>query len=212
MVAIEWGKLLEGAKNVPSFDPIPEGNYDVLITKCEVQPTSKGEVMFRYQATVQSGPHAKRILFGNLVIPSPTAEKFDQRSAFLLRDMKALGFATEYLATNPQPGDMAAAMLNRGFTAKVTIREYQGKTSNDISRILPAGAGGGGLFGAVATAPVMAPPAAAPTAAPVAPAPAATPAPAPAVAPAAVAPVTPPPPAPPAVTEAPPSLPPSPFE
>lgn len=200
MVAIEWGKLLEGASKAPSFDPLPEGNYEVKITKCEVQPTSKGEVMFKYQATVQSGTHAKRVLFGNIVIPSPTAEKFDTRSSFLVRDLKALGFAQEYLATNPQPADMSNALVGRAFTAKVTVREYKGRPGNDISRILPAGVGSAGAFGAVAPAPVTGgapvPPASAVPPVTSAPAPAAPASPAETPAPATAA----------------PSLPPSPFD
>lgn len=180
--AIEWGKLLDGAKSVPSFNPLPDGDYLVEISKSEVAPTSKGEVMFKYQAVVQAGPHAKRVLFGNIVIPAPTAEKHAQRAAFLLRDLKALGFADEYIATQPQPQDLSNALVGRQFTAAVTTREYQGRTSNNINRIKPASAAG--MVAGVSPAPV---PAGAPTGyapAPAAVAPAPAPAPAPAVAPA----------------------------
>lgn len=174
--AIQWGKLLDGAKTMPSFDPIPEGDYYVQVSKSEVAPTTKGEVMFKYQAVVQAGPHAKRILFGNIVIPAPTAEKHDQRAAFLLRDLKAIGLADEFIATQPQPADLSAALVGCSFTASVTIREYKGKLSNNINRIKKAT---GAPVAGIAAAPIPS----GYTPAPAAPVPAPAPAPAPAAQP-----------------------------
>lgn len=226
MTGIAWGKILTDAAAGPNYDPLPNGKYDMQITSCEVKTTKAGEVMFSYKATVQTGAHAKRVLFGNIVVPGPTAANGAQRSSFLIRDLKNLGLAQEFIDAQPQPEQVRTALEGRFFVATVEQREYQGETRNEIKRINKAVAitgapapGGAGY----AIAPVPGPPPAAappaPAAAPtplVAPAPpgyappAAPAAPAPAAAPPAYAPpVTPPEPAaaPPAPAYVPPAEP-----
>ena len=232
MTGIAWGKILTDAAAGPSYDPIPNGKYDMQITSCEVKTTKAGEVMFSYKATVQNGAHAKRVLFGNIVVPGPTAANGAQRASFLIRDLKNLGLAQEFIDAQPQPEQIRAALEGRFFVATVEQREYQGETKNEIKRInkavaitgAPAPGGAGYAIAPVpgpppAAAPpapapaptplvAPAPPGYAPPAAPAAPAPATAPAPA-AAPPAYAPPVTPPEPAaaPPAPVYAPPAEP-----
>lgn len=216
MVAVQWGKILEESKKMPGFTPVPDGDYAVKITECEVKTTGKGETMFRYKAQITEGPHRNRTLFGNLVVPGVAAEKFEQRAGFFVRDCRALGFPDSYLATEPEPMAMAKDMVGKTFTAAVVIEDYKGQPKNNLKRIKPAGLpGGGGAVGAPAgysAAPTYsAPPAAAVPPAPTGSgmdefAPAAQPAPA-------AAPPEPPaaPPTPPQSSGTVPPLPPSPF-
>lgn len=215
MVAVQWGKILEESKKMPGFTPVPDGDYAVKITECEVKTTGKGETMFRYKAQITEGPHRNRTLFGNLVVPGVAAEKFEQRAGFFVRDCRALGFPDSYLATEPEPMAMAKDMVGKTFTAAVVIEDYKGQPKNNLKRIKPAGLPGGGAVGAPAgysAAPTYsAPPAAAVPPAPTGSgmdefAPAAQPAPA-------AAPPEPPaaPPTPPQSSGTVPPLPPSPF-
>jgi hypothetical protein len=226
MAGIAWGKILADAASGPNYDPLPIGKYDMQVTKVEVKTTKNGEVMFSYQAAVQTGPHTKRVLFGNLVVPGATAANGAQRAGFFIRDLKNLGLSQEFVDSQPQPDAIAAALVGRYFVAQVEQREWQGDTKNEIKRILkaPAVTGppapGGYTAPPAPAAPAAAPaPAVAPVPPAAPPAPAAAAPPAPAAAPAAPAP-TPAAPAPAAVPAAAPpaaspgevpTLPPSPF-
>lgn len=238
MSSIQWGQLLKDAASVPGFEPVPAGDYLCQVIKVETTTTSRSEVMFKYQAKIQSGPHKDRVLFSNIVVPGPGAKdpsKNGQRFQFLIRDLKNFGITQEFLNAQPEPSQIESELMHKFAMLKIKQVVYDGDLKNEVDRIkkAPAGAGAGPAAGGIAPPPPAAAPAPpvqytpqpVPAPAPAAPAPAPAPAeaPAPAAAPAAppVAPAEAPAPPAAAPQEAPvapapqptdaPVLPPSPF-
>jgi hypothetical protein len=188
MTSSSWADLIKDASaSGASFDPLPDGVYDLKVVEASTATTAKGKTMYKVKAEVQTGPHARRLLWDNLVVSpeSPNA------MAFFFRKLKAIGLGHEFFSTEPTDAAIVAALSGRVFRGKVGSRTYNDKTSNEIQEYLPATQGGlpagavaPGAPAPAAAAPVAAPPAAAPAPAP-APqgfpqAPAAAPAPAPA--------------------------------
>ena len=174
--SLNWGDLVADAGDGGNFAPIPDGDYDLKVVEAPHSITGTGKTMFKLKAEVQTGAHAKRLLWDNLVISPENANAM----GFFFRKMAALGLTREYFQSNPTNDQIASALKGRSFKAKVGSRVWNGDTKNELSTYYPATAGGTPQFqGAAATPPAAAPaPAAAPPAAPAAPpaAPAAPPA------------------------------------
>lgn len=193
-----WNDLLDDAGDIGGdYAPIPDNNYDFVITKAEAAKTKAGKDMYKTQNTVESGPHKGRIVFDQFVV-SPESP---QALAIFFRQMNVLGLTKEFFKTQPTDDQIAEALKGRRFIGKVGTRNWNGTDSNEIKdyltpRAQQAGPGAAPAVAAAAPAPAPAP---APAAAPPAPAPA--PAPAVAAAPPAPAPVA----APPAPVAAPPA-------
>lgn len=173
MTSSSWADLIKDASaSGASFEPLPDGIYDLKVVEASTATTAKGKTMYKVKAEVQTGPHARRLLWDNLVVSpeSPNA------MAFFFRKLKAIGLGHEFFATEPTDAAIVAALSGRQFRGKVGSRTYNEKTSNEIQEYLPA-TQGGLPAGAVApgvpapAAPAQAP-AAPPAAAPAAPAPA----------------------------------------
>lgn len=174
MTSSSWADLIKDASaSGASFDPLPDGVYDLKVVEASTATTAKGKTMYKVKAEVQTGPHARRLLWDNLVVSpeSPNA------MAFFFRKLKAIGLGHEFFSTEPTDAAIVAALTGRQFRGKVGSRTYNDKTSNEIQEYLPATQGG---LPAGAVAPGAPAPAAAPAVAPAAPAAAPAPAPAPA--------------------------------
>lgn len=207
--AYQWTDLMETAGESSSFEVLPAGPYDMTVMKAEVKNSSTGKIMFVLTLEVESGTHAKRRVWTNMVISpdSPPA------MGIFFRQMAALGLDRTYFSTNPSNDAVADALTGRRCKATIAIKKYQGVDKNEVKAISPPAAAGAGFPPGYSPAtPSMAkppaaaappppaaaapppPPPAAPAPPPPPPAPAAAP---PAAQPAAVA-APPPPPAPPA--------------
>lgn len=193
MSTLNWGDLVKEAGDVGSYDPLPDGDYELQIIEATAKVTQSGKTMFAVKAQVQVGAHAKRLVWDNLVVSTdnPTA------LGIFFRKMNALGLNKDFFATSPSNAQIEQALRGRNFRAQVGSRTWQGQKKNEIKT----------YYSVTGAAPVGAAPvaAAAPAPAP-APAPAAAPAPAPAPAPVAEA-APAPAPAPEATTVAPPAAP-----
>lgn len=177
MATLNWGDLAKDATASGNFEPLPDGDYDFKVLEAETKVTSSGKTMFVVKAEVQTGAHAKRLVWDNLVISPENPNAL----GFFFGKMKALGLDKSFFDTNPSTEQILRAMANRTFRAQVGSRVYNGDTRNELKKYYPAAASGPS-FGA-APAPTSAAPAPAPQAAPApapAPAPQAAPAPAPA--------------------------------
>ena len=175
MSSLNWGELISEAAEASggSYDPLPDGEYEFKVIEASAVTTQTGKPMFKLTAEVQTGAHAKRRVWDNLVI---SAENKTALSIFFSK-MKALGLTEDYFRQNPPGDQVASAMMNRTFRGQVGSRVWNGDTRNEIKRYAPVAASG---------LPVSAPVAASAPAPAPAPAPAAAaPAPAPAMAPAA---------------------------
>lgn len=188
--------MMETAGESTSFEVLPAGQYDMSVLKVDVKTTSTDKVMFVLVMEVESGAHAKRRVWNNMVISpeSPTA------MGIFFRQMAAMGLDRTYFGSNPSNDAVADALVGRRCKATVAIKKYQGSDRNEVKAINPPAAAAGGMppgYPGAGAPPSMAkPPAAAP---PPPPAPAAPPPP-----PAAAAPVPPPPPVAPAAPVPPP--------
>lgn len=209
-----WNDLLDdagGAGN--SFEPLPDGDYDFIITECEAKQATTGKTMYVTKCAVEAGPHAKRLVWHNFVI---TPENPNALSWFF-RNMNLFGLGREFFATNPSDNNVTAALVNKRFRGQLITRTWNNQDRNEIKQFFTARATVAGP-GAGPSAPATAPAAPAPAPAYAAPAPAtaAAPPPPPAMPPAPApiqqqAAVAPPTPAAPPVTIAAPPPPPPPL-
>lgn len=173
MSTLNWGDLVKDAGETASYEPLPDGDYDLTVLEATAKVSQSGKTMFAIKAQVTTGAHAKRFLWDNLVVSPDNSAAL----GMFFRKMGALGLGREFFSSNPSNAQIEAALKGRSFRAQVGSRTWQGNKKNEIKMYYTAPA-------AVTAAPVAA---AAPAPAP-APAPAAAPvaaAPAPATAPAA---------------------------
>lgn len=170
MSTLNWGDLVKDAGDTGSFDPLPEGDYDLQIVEAVAKVSQSGKTMFAVKAQVQTGAHNKRLVWDNLVVSTdnPTA------LSIFFRKMNALGLGRDFFAGSPSNAQIEQTLKGRAFRAQVGTRTWQGQKKNEIKA----------YYSAVATAQAFTPAAAAPAPSP-APAPAPAPSPAPASAPAA---------------------------
>ena len=108
-----------------NYDPIPEGWYDVVISKAEVKPTkdSTGQyISIRYDVT---GPtHQGRVVFSivNIKNKSPEAENIGRQQLGSI--MRAIGLTRV---------DDTDQLIGGRLQAKVTIRKQDGyDPTNDV--------------------------------------------------------------------------------
>lgn len=170
MSTLNWGDLIKEAGESATYEPLPDGDYDLSVLEATATQSQSGKTMFKIKAQVEGGPHNKRLIWDNLVISTGNATAL----GIFFQKMAALGFPKESFANNPTNAQIEQALTGRRFRAQVGSRVWQGNKQNEIKKYYAP---------QTTTAPVAA---AAPAPAP-APAPAAAPAPAPA--PAAAAPV-----------------------
>ena len=168
MSTLNWGDLVKEAGDVGGYDPLPDGDYDLVIVEAQAKATQTGKTMFAVKAQVTTGAHAKRLVWDNLVVSTDNPNAL----GIFFRKMNALGLGKDYFATNPTNAQIEQTLKGRSFRAQVGSRTWQGQKKNEIK-----------TYYSIPTASAPVPPmAAAPAPAP-APAPVAAPAPAPAPAP-----------------------------
>ena len=222
MTSIPWDELMDAAAS-SDFAPVPAGDYDLKITAAEATKSGTGKPMWKLTTEVEGGPHSGRKIWTNQTLTTDNENALQ----IFFRQMAAAGLTSEFFRTKPTPQQIADALMNRRFRAKVAIREWQGQPRNEIKNWSAPRAASGAPPMPGATPPpaaAAAPPAAPPVAPPAAAAPPAPPAappapPAPPAAPPVAAPAAPPaapepapvtaaaPPAPPAAPPAPPAPP-----
>ena len=125
-----------------SFEPLPKGPVDAVVTAAEATKTSNGKTMYKMTWSVLTGPNANRKVWGNQVISpeSPSA------LGFFFRQMAALGLDADYFSGNPSEEQVAKDLVGRQATLMLDQKEYQGTLRNEIKDIrklagvLPGGA------------------------------------------------------------------------
>lgn len=107
-----WDAFIEEASE--AFNPLPEGEYDFIITETEGKVSSSGNPMVRVKAKVVSGPEVGKTIKDFYVIRAAS-----QAKKFVLH-MKAMGITTETLAQRkPTMQQLAKVMENKAFRGKV---------------------------------------------------------------------------------------------
>ena len=134
-MAIKWLDLLaEADSSGGGFEPLPVGEYSIVIDSAEHTTTQGGKSMFKTKMKVQGGPHDGRFVWNQFVI-SPESPK---AIGFFFSQMKALGLGQEFFESQPDEQVLANSLVGR--TANVTLgqREWQGQVRNEVKSIKPA--------------------------------------------------------------------------
>ena len=108
------------------FDPIPEGDYNFVITKTKESKTNNGDNMVNATCKVADGANAGRLVWHNVV--------------FLPKDHKAAGMSKHFLKVIGQPFEGVVevdpeAWEGAEFRAHVKIVDYKGKLKNEIDEV-----------------------------------------------------------------------------
>jgi hypothetical protein len=95
--------------------------------------SSTGKVMFKVKTEVQSGPHARRLVWDNIVI-SPENPK---SMGIFFSQMGSLGLGKEFFGQQPSNEQIASGMKDRVFRGQVGKRTWNGQDRNEINRYMP---------------------------------------------------------------------------
>lgn len=168
MGTLNWAELVSAAGDVSTagYEPLPDGDYDFVVVEGTAKETSTGKTMFVLKSQVEAGPHAKRLVWDNLVVSRDNSKAL----GIFFQKMASMGLTKEFFDRNPSNAQVEQALIGRRFRGRVTTEVYNEKARNRIDRYSPA-------------AMTNVPPVAQQAPAPVASAPAFAPAPAPAPAP-----------------------------
>jgi hypothetical protein len=175
MTQLDWGQLVSQAGESGgggNYEPLPDGEYELKVIEASHTTTQSGKPMFKVTAEVQTGAHAKRRVWDNLVVTQGN----DTALAIFFDKMRAIGLPREYFTQGPSNDQIVQAMVGRPFRGQLATSEYNGKFRNEIKRYSPlpqAASGAPTSIPAAAPAPAMAAPAPSPAVAPPPPAPAA---------------------------------------
>lgn len=102
------------AEAADAFNPLPEGEYDFIITETEGKVSSTGNPMVRVKAKVASGPESGKAIKDFYVL-----RMVSQAKKFVLH-MAAMGITTDVLAQHkPTMQQLAKAMEGKPFRGKV---------------------------------------------------------------------------------------------
>jgi len=183
MTSISWSDLIKNSAG--SFDPLPNGDYDVVCVSAEAAQSSTGKAMIKAKFRVQGGPHDGRHVWDQYVISPENPRAL----SFFFRNMKMFGMDTDFFtqmppvnpalgADDPSLQRIAATMVNRAVRFTLKQETWQGQVRNVVKDIKPSLASGGSVPAAGPQMPALGAPAGVPT-----PTPTPTPTPAPAPAP-----------------------------
>ena len=156
---VSWQNLLDEASKGGggNYDPLPIGDYSVVIDEATHTNTQSGKLMFKTKMKVEGGPHNGRFVWNQFVVSpeSPNA------LSIFFSQMRALGLSAEFFAGQPGEDAICGALAGRRCNVTLAQREWKGQVRNEVKTIKPAVDGA-----ALAAAPTVA---AANTAAPAAP-------------------------------------------
>ena len=161
MSTLNWGDLVKDAGDSGSYDPLPDGDYDLVVLEATAKVSQSGKTMFAIKTQVQGGAHNKRLVWDNLVI-SPENQA---ALGIFFRKMYALGLNREYFAQNPTNAQIESAIVGKKFRATVGSRTWQGQKKNEIKNYFNLAVNAAGV-GATGMPPVAAAPAPAPAPSP----------------------------------------------
>lgn len=119
-------------EDAPEFEALPRGMYDVVVAECEFgHSQNSGNPMWTIQLEVEDGEYAGRRLFYHLVFGGK-GMAFTKRSLARVRpDLVESPFS-------PEDDEIVASMLGLRARAKVTTRQYDGRTTNNVTDIFPS--------------------------------------------------------------------------
>jgi len=114
-----------------SFEALPVAIYPVTISDCEfTYSQSSGNPMWTLQLEVRDGEYAGRKLFSHLVFAGKGMPITKRQLMRIVPDLIATAF-------DPQDPDIIAQMLGLDLRAKVTVRKYEGRDTNNVRDLFP---------------------------------------------------------------------------
>lgn len=153
MASTSWSALAAKAAEAPgggSFEPLPNGKYEVECEAAEVRPTSTGKTMFVLTLVVTAGQYKGRKLWTNIVISPENAVAL----SIAFRHFAALGADTSFFATDPDDATVCAKIIGGRASATVVLRKDD-PTRNEVKDLSVSAAGD--PLAAVPAAPAAAP-------------------------------------------------------
>ena len=165
MSSLNWADLIKDAGESASYEPLPDGDYDLVVLEATAKVTQSGKTMFSTKSQVESGAFAKRLVWDNLVVSPDNSTAL----GIFFRKMAAMGLNRDFFDRAPSNAQIESALVGRKFRGQIGTRTYNGNKSNEIKNYYPATAsaapGAPAPVSAAAPAPAPAPaPAAAPSA------------------------------------------------
>lgn len=186
MTVIDFNQAMAKAKAAGSFDPLPDGEYELVCLEASAVMSSNNNPMIKTKWQVETGPHAGSKVWDQYVFSADN----DNSLSFFFQHMRHFGLDETFFSSIP-PGSglepVATALPGRRCRMQLGQRMWEGRPRNEVLRIMPPAtpnpaAAGGVVAGVPAAAAPAVPTVAAPGNPVGVPAPA-VPAPAPAVAP-----------------------------
>ena len=140
MAEATWGDLLKSAKI--ASEPIPEGQHNAKIVDAVATKTASGDkLMFKIKLEIVDGPAVKRRVTANQTVSPENGTAL----AIFFRAMEAIGLTEAFFAGNPNPDQIAAAMINRQVCIVIKHGSWNGAVTSNVDRWIAMGGGLGGL-------------------------------------------------------------------
>ena len=133
MSTFNWGDLLKEAGDTGTYDPLPDGDYDLVVLEAQATVSQSGKTMFKVKSQVEGGPHNKRLLWDNLVITTGNPSAL----GIFFAKMNSLGMPKEYFSSNPSNAQIESALIGRRYRANVGTRVWQGDRRNEVKKYYP---------------------------------------------------------------------------
>ena len=132
---VSWQNLMDEAvaRGGGSYEPLPVGDYSVIIDEASHTTSQSGKLMFKVKMKVQGGPHENRLVWNQFVISpeSPTA------LSIFFSQMKTLGLTTEFFAAQPSEDAIVNALVGKCAVVTLQQREWQGQVRNEVKAVKP---------------------------------------------------------------------------
>lgn len=133
-MSVNWQDLIDTAGETGA---LPAGEYDVRVDSAEAGSSSTGKTMFKCKFTVVGGPLAGRPVWNNFVLSPENPNAL----SFFFQHMGALGLSRDFFASNPTAEATAQALVGRECRLKLSQREWNGSTRNNVDTVMPPAGG-----------------------------------------------------------------------
>ena len=141
-----WGELMKSAK--AGTAPVPNGDYEVKVVEAQATKSSTDKLMFKVKFEIIEGPHVKRRVPNQYTVSTDNPVAL----AIFFRNMAAMGLDEAFFDGNPNPDQVASALLNRVCRVTLTTEAWQGVDRNKVAATLPS-LGSGPMAPGVAVGP-----------------------------------------------------------
>jgi hypothetical protein len=131
---MNWQDLLQQADDGGSYEAIPEGPYQAVVSDATAKNAASGKPMIVAVFEVTAGPYKGRRVWNNFVLSRDNANAL----SWFFKHMNALGLSKDFFAHNPSLETVAAQLKGKTCTIDVTQKVWNNETRNDVKKITPA--------------------------------------------------------------------------